>query len=44
MRCQVSTGPAGHREIPGGPVAIKKYYINKLMFFAKVLDNVGQSD
>ena len=30
---QPRTGPAGHREIPGGPVAIKKYYINKLLFF-----------
>ena len=34
---QVRTGLAGHREIPSGPVAIKKYYINKLMFFAKTL-------
>ena len=25
---QARTGPAGYREIPGGPVAIKKYYIN----------------
>ena len=31
------TGPAGHRESPGGQVAINKYYlyINKLMFFGK---------
>ena len=32
---QAQTGRAGHRVIPGGPVAIKKYYINELMYFAQ---------
>ena len=37
------TGPAEHRKIPGGLATIKKYCINKLMFVAKTLDNVGRS-
>ena len=42
---QARTGPAGHRKIPGGPVvAIKIYYINKLIFLAKMLDNVGRPE
>ena len=41
---QAGTGPAGHREIPSGPVAIKQYYINNLMIFAKTFDNAGRSD
>ena len=36
---QAWTGPAEHREIPGGPVAIKRY-INKFVF-ANTLDNNG---
>ena len=44
----VGLGRPGTREIPGGQVAINKYYlyITKLIdgFFAKTLDNVCRSD
>ena len=34
---QTRTAPVGHREIPGGPLTIEKYYIKNLMFLQKRL-------